>query len=63
MTDHDNQQAIEALKDVALAGINEQRSSRRWNIFFRIASLLLLLFLLSLKLSQLRIRMESLFYL
>ncbi len=40
----ENQQAIQALKDVAMAGINEQRSSRRWSIFFKLASLLLFLF-------------------
>ncbi len=42
--DSDNQQAINALKDVAMAGITEQRSSRRWGIFFKLASLLLFLF-------------------
>ena len=41
----DNQQAIEALKQVAMASIHEQRSSRRWGIFFKLASLLLLLLL------------------
>ncbi len=41
----DNQQAIEALKQVAMASIQEQRNSRRWSIFFKIASLLLLLLL------------------
>jgi len=40
----DNQQAINALKEVAMAGIDEQRSSRRWGIFFKLASLLLFLF-------------------
>lgn len=39
----DNQQAINALKEVAMAGIDEQRSSRRWGIFFKLASLLLFL--------------------
>jgi len=42
----ENQQAIDALKQVALAGIEEQRSARRWRIFFRLASLLLFLFLI-----------------
>ena len=41
---NENQQAIEALKQVAMAGITEQRSSRRWSIFFKLASLLLFLF-------------------
>lgn len=41
---NENQQAIDALKEVAMAGINEQRSSRRWGIFFKLASLLLFLF-------------------
>ncbi len=45
MINNDNQQAIDALKDVALEGIREQRASRRWRIFFRIATLLILLFL------------------
>lgn len=39
----ENQQAIDALKQVALAGIEEQRRSRRWNIFFRIILLLIIL--------------------
>ncbi len=43
---NENQQAIEALKQVAMAGIQEQRSSRRWSIFFKIASLLLFLLLI-----------------
>lgn len=42
---NENQQAVDALKEVAMAGITEQRRSRRWSIFFRIASLLLFLFL------------------
>lgn len=46
MLNNENQQAIEALKDVAMAGIKEQRSARRWSIFFKIASLLLLLLLI-----------------
>jgi protease-4 len=39
----ENEQAVDALKQVALAGIQEQRRSRRWNIFFRIAFLLIAL--------------------
>ena len=39
----DNQQAVDALKQVALAGIEEQRRSRRWTIFFRISFLLIAL--------------------
>lgn len=46
MLNNENQQAIDALKEVAMAGIKEQRSSRRWHIFFKIASLLLLLLLI-----------------
>ena len=46
MLNNENQQAIEALKDVAMAGIKEQRSSRRWSIFFKILSLLVLLLLI-----------------
>jgi len=42
---NENQQAVEALKEVALASIKEQRSSRRWGLFFKIASLLILLLL------------------
>ena len=45
---NEEQQAIEALKQVAMAGINEQRSWRRWNIFFKLAGLLLLLLLIML---------------
>lgn len=45
---NDEQQAIEALKQVAMAGINEQRTWRRWNIFFKLAGLLLLLLLIML---------------
>ena len=41
---NENQPAIEALKQVAMAGIDEQRSSRRWSIFFKLATLLLFLF-------------------
>ncbi len=43
---NENQQAIEALKQVALASIQEQRSSRRWGIFFKLAAFLLLLLLI-----------------
>lgn len=43
MLNNENQQAIDALKEVAMAGIKEQRSSRRWSIFFKILSLLVLL--------------------
>ena len=43
MLNNENQQAIDALKEVAMAGIKEQRSSRRWGIFFKILSLLVLL--------------------
>jgi len=38
--DSENQQAIDALKEVALAGIQEQKRARRWNIFFKIGFLL-----------------------
>ena len=41
--DIENQQAVDALKQVALAGIQEQRRSRRWNIFFKITFLLMAL--------------------
>lgn len=43
---NENQQAVEALKQVALASIQEQRSSRRWGIFFKLATFLLLLLLI-----------------
>jgi len=43
MLNNENQQAIDALKEVAMAGIKEQRSSRRWGIFFKILSLLVFL--------------------
>jgi len=39
----ENQQAVDALKEVALAGIQEQRRSRRWNIFFKIAFIVIAL--------------------
>ncbi|WP_299880952.1 S49 family peptidase [uncultured Cocleimonas sp.] len=45
MLNNENQQAIDALKDVAMAGIKEQRSSRRWSIFFKFATLILLFLL------------------
>lgn len=45
MLNNENQQAIDALKEVAMAGITEQRSSRRWSIFFKFATLILLLLL------------------
>ncbi len=45
MINNENQQAIDALKDVAMAGIKEQRSSRRWSIFFKFATLILLFLL------------------
>lgn len=44
MMNTDNQQALDALKEVALAGITEQRRSRRWGIFFKLSGLLLFLF-------------------
>ena len=45
MLNNENQQAIDALKDVAMAGIKEQRSTRRWSIFFKFATLILLFLL------------------
>ena len=36
-----NEQAIDALKQVALAGIQEQRRARRWNILFRFIFILI----------------------
>lgn len=36
----ENQQAIDALKEVALAGIQEQKRARRWSIFFKLGFLL-----------------------
>ena len=44
MMNNENQQAIDALKQVALSGIDEQRSARRWSIFFKLAWLLLFAF-------------------
>ena len=48
---HDNnQQAIQSLKEVALAGIKEQRSARRWKIFFMlIFALMFFLFFMAIK--------------
>lgn len=43
---NENQQAVEALKQIAMASIQEQRSSRRWGIFFKLAAFLLLLLLI-----------------
>ncbi|PWQ93874.1 S49 family peptidase [Leucothrix arctica] len=44
----ENNQALGALKEVALAGIVEQRRTRRWNIFFKVIMLIFaLLFILS----------------
>ncbi|MGB1310855.1 MAG: S49 family peptidase [Leucothrix sp.] len=38
--DSENQQAIDALKEVALAGVQEQKRARRWGIFFKLGFLL-----------------------
>lgn len=46
MIDNDNQQAINALKEVAMAGIKEQRSSRRWSIFFKLITFLVIALLI-----------------
>lgn len=35
----ENNEAVTALKDIALAGIKEQRTARRWGIFFKLAFL------------------------
>jgi len=35
----ENNEAVSALKDIALAGIKEQRTARRWGIFFKLAFL------------------------
>lgn len=40
MLNNENQQAIDALKDIAMAGVKEQRSSRRWGMFSKILSIL-----------------------
>jgi protease-4 len=46
----ENLQAIEALKEVALEGIKEQRASRRWKIFFiLIFALMFFLFMMTIK--------------
>ena len=46
----ENLQAIQALKEVALEGIKEQRASRRWKIFFiLIFAFLFFLFMMTLK--------------
>jgi len=37
----ENQQAIDALKEVAMAGIQEQKRARRWSIFFKLGFLLI----------------------
>jgi len=47
MLNNENEQAIDALKEVAMAGIKEQRSSRRWGIFFKLLSLLVFLFFIA----------------
>lgn len=39
----DNNNAIQALKDIALEGIKEQRRARRWSIFFKFMLMLYLL--------------------
>lgn len=38
MLNNENQQAVEALKDIAMVGIKEQRSFRRWSMFSKILS-------------------------
>jgi protease-4 len=49
MLTEENNQALDVLKEVALAGIVEQRRARRWNIFFKfIMFLFALIFILSL---------------
>ncbi|RVU86251.1 S49 family peptidase [Leucothrix sargassi] len=49
MLSDENNQALETLKEVALAGIVEQRRARRWNIFFKLVMFLFAaLFILSL---------------
>lgn len=40
-----NQDAIEALKTIALEGLKEQKRARRWGIFFKLAMLAYVLFL------------------
>jgi len=44
MLNNENEQAIAALKSIAMAGIKEQRSSRRWGIFFKLSTVILFLF-------------------
>jgi len=44
MLNNENEQAIAALKSIAMAGIKEQRSSRRWGIFFKLSTTILFLF-------------------
>lgn len=46
MLNTDNQQAIDALKEIAMAGVKEQRSARRWRIFFKFCSLFVFLLLI-----------------
>ncbi len=52
MNDQNEQQAIDALRQVAMAGIQEQRSWRRWNIFLRLAGLILMALLILLVLGS-----------
>ena len=35
----ENNEAVTALKDIALASLKEQRSARRWGIFFKLSFL------------------------
>ena len=45
-----NQQAIQSLKEIALEGIKEQRTARRWKIFFMlIFALMFFLFIMAIK--------------
>ena len=37
----ENQQAVDVLREVALAGIQEQKRARRWSIFFKLSFLLI----------------------
>ena len=43
MNNDDNNHAIQALKDIALEGLKEQRRARRWGIFFKFMLMLYLL--------------------
>ncbi|WP_020394525.1 S49 family peptidase [Thiolinea disciformis] len=43
MNNDDNNNAIQALKDIALEGLKEQRRARRWGIFFKFMLMLYLL--------------------